>query len=198
MKKKIVITLTLIVLSSGLFVSYYSFGLFTSYNYVTAKWDIFKSHPLILQYGEALLTDKEAVKIAPKYGFNYDIVAGCIISTPRVNGIKSYNSVMEKYLENKLGTNWRQKFDFQVDSLFRIDRVDTIRKKILAIPNIKEMDHNLDSLSNGKTHLIVSVAPLKKEGSNVTVGSAINDRVNIILFYYYVDPYSLSVSSIHY
>ena len=80
-----------------------------------------------MQYGEAMKTDKQAMKIAPKFGFTYDIVAGCLVTTPLVNGVDIYNSVTTKYLNNKLGNDWKNKFDFQVDSLFRADSIGNLK-----------------------------------------------------------------------
>jgi len=187
-----------IVVVSGLIVLYFFCGLFTPYNYFTAKWDIAQNRPRILQYGEAMNTDEQAVKIAANFGFTYDIVAGCLVTTPLVNGVDIYNSVTTKYLDNKLGSNWKKKFDFQVDSLFREDRVDTIRKTILAIDEVKELDNYLDSASNGKEHLFIWVLPQEKNNPNVRVSRKMPDSTIRVFYNYQVDPYSLQASSIQY
>lgn len=173
-------------------------GLFTPYNYLTAKWDIAKGKPRILQYGKAMLSDKQAITIAPKFGFNYDIVAGCLVTTSLVNGIDAYNSVTTKYLNDNLGTDWKKKFDFQVDSLFRVDRVDTIRKTILAVSKVKEMSDYVDSISGGREHLFIWVLPQEKNGPNVRVSQIMPDSSIRVFYYYQVDPYSLQYSSVQY
>lgn len=198
MKKRTKILLGAIVVVSGLAALYFFYGLFTPYNYFTAKWDIAQDKPRILQYGETMMTAEQAVKIAPKFGFTYDIVTGCLVTTPLVNGIDIYNSVTTKYLNNKLGYDWKKKFDFQVDSLFREDRVDTIRKTILAIDKVKKMDNYLDSVSNGKEHLYIWVLPQEKTNPNVRVSRKMPDGSIRVFYYYQVNPYSLQVSSIQY
>jgi len=198
MKKGTKILLGTIVFVSGLTALYFFCGLFTPYNYFTAKWDIAQDRPRILQYGEAMMTDEQAIKIAPKFGFTYDIVAGCLVTTPLVNGVDIYNSVTTKYLENKLGNDWKKKFDFQVDSLFRADRVDTIRKTILAIDKVREIDNYLDSASNGKEHLYIWVLPQEKNKPNVRISRKMPDGSITVFYYYKVDPYSLQASSIQY
>jgi len=182
----------------GLTVLHFLCGLFTPYNYFTAKWDIAHDRPRILQYGEALVSDEHAVKLAPEYGFTYDVVAGCLVTTPLVNGVDIYNSVTETFLNEKLGNDWREKLESSVDSLFRVARVDTIRKTILSIDYIKEMDNYLDSISNGKEHLFISVLPHEKVKPNVKVGRIMADSSRIIFNYFQVDPYSLQVSTIQF
>ena len=127
MKKRTKILLATVAIVSGLTALHFFCGLFTPYNYLTAKWDITQGRPRILQYGEAMKTDEQAMKIAPKFGFTYDIVAGCLVTTPLVNGVDIYNSVTTKYLNNKLGNDWKNKFDFQVDSLFRVDSIGNLQ-----------------------------------------------------------------------
>jgi hypothetical protein len=198
LKKRTKIILTTIFILSVLTALHFYFGLFTTYNYITAKWDIAHNRPRILQYGEAMETDEQAFKLAPKFGFIYDIVANCIVTTPIVNGINTYNTVTIKYLTDKHGKDWKKKFDFSVDSLFRVDRVDTIRKTILAIDNIKQMDNYLDSVSNGKRHLYIWVLPQEKNEPNVKVGEIMPDSSIRVFYYFQVDPYSLQVSTIQY
>src|SRR5688572_5208786 len=106
-RTKIISAITLTVV--GLTTLHFCYGLFTPYNYLTAKWDIAQDKPRILQYGEAMLTDEQAVKIAPKFGFTYDIIAGCLVTTPFVNGVDVYNSVTTEYLNSKLGKSWKKK-----------------------------------------------------------------------------------------
>ena len=66
-----------------------------------------------------MVTDGQAFKLAPKFGFSYDIVAGCMVTTPMANGIDAYNSVTTKYLNDKLGNDWKKKFDYSF-SMFQI------------------------------------------------------------------------------
>ena len=108
MKKRIKIFIGSVSFFIGLLILHILYGLFTPYSYVTAKWDIATGDPRILQYGEAMLTDKQAITIAPKFGFKYDIVAGCLVTNPLINGVNAYNAVTTKYLSDKLGNEWRK------------------------------------------------------------------------------------------
>lgn len=96
----------------------YQFGYFTPYNCITAKRDLSKGQFRILVYGERSPSDSIATQLATKYGFEYDIVAGCTITMPEGRGFKSYNDVMRDAIKEKLGNNWEDKFNKEVDSLF--------------------------------------------------------------------------------
>jgi hypothetical protein len=198
-KRRIKILLVIVVVAAGAITHFYH-GLFTPYNYLTAKWDIAKSKPRILQYGYrgSMITDKQAIVIAPKYGFNYDIVGDCEMTTPLVNGINAYNAVTIKFLNGKLGNDWKKKFDIEIDSLFRVYRVDTIRKIVLAIDEVKIIDDYLDSVSGGKEHLYIWVLPQEKDEPNVRVGRIMPDMSRRVFYYYQVDPYSLKSTRILY
>jgi hypothetical protein len=126
-KKRTKIILLTLLTVIGLTILHFLYGVFTPYNYFSAKWDIYHNKPRILVYGEPMLSDQQAVKVAPKFGFKFDIVAGCLVTTPLVNGVDAYNSVTRSYLKNKLGSDWENKFDLEVDSLFRVERTDTIQ-----------------------------------------------------------------------
>lgn len=194
-KRTLIIGFILVVILTTL---HFYCGLFTPYNYLTAKWDLARDKPRILIYGEPGRADKQAIQTAPQFGFTYDIVAGCAVTTPLVHGLDAYNEVTTAYLNNKLGPDWKKKFDFKVDSLFREDRVDTIRKTILAIEDIKQFDHYLDSVSHGKRHLYIWVLPQEKHEPNVRVGEKSPDGSIRVFEYYNVDPYTLQITSVKY
>jgi hypothetical protein len=171
------------------------FGLFTPYNYMTAKWDIMAGKPTLLIFGEPEMSETEAYQIAPAFGFAYKRVAGCDVTTSLVNGVAAYNSVTVAYLNKKLGEHWRTDFSNKTDSLFRENSVDTVRKMVLAMKNFKEMDHTLDSISKGKRRLSVWVMPHKEE-ANVTVGEKRTDGVIIVYEYFHADFHSLEITSV--
>ncbi|MBL7692185.1 MAG: hypothetical protein JNM41_11375 [Flavipsychrobacter sp.] len=102
-----------------------------------------------------MMSDKEAILIAPKFGFHYKIVAGCVVSIPERSGFEGYNLAVTAYLDKKIGSSWKNKFHSQVDSLFLLDRKDTIEKVILAIDEVKQMSNDLDSFSHGNRHINV-------------------------------------------
>lgn len=43
-----------------------------------------------------------------------------MVTQPELNGIDIYNAQIEKYLESKNGKNWRNQYDREIDSLFKI------------------------------------------------------------------------------
>lgn len=198
MKKRTRTIIGFTLLAIVLIVLHFFYGLFTPYNYLTAKWDIARNKPRILQYGEPMRTDKQAFQTATRFGFTYDIVAGCAVTPPLVNGIDAYNAAMTTHLNKQLGKDWKNRFDFEVDSLFREDRVDTIQKTILAIEDIKQLDNYLDSISNGKRHLYIWVLPQEKSKPNVRVSEKYPDGSIRVFEYYQVNPYTLEALSVKY
>lgn len=198
MKRRTKIIIVTALMAIGLTALHFCYGLFTPYNYITAKWDIAQGQPRMLQYGELDVSDQQAVKLAPVFGFRYEIVAGCAVTSPLVTGIEAYNGVTTKYLDGKLGKDWEKKFQAAVDSLFRVERVELIRKTVLEIDDVKQMNGYLDSVSGGKRQLLIKVLPLENNGPNVSVGEIMSDSSIRIFYYYQVDPYSLEVSRIQY
>lgn len=198
MAKSKLILITTLLFVGLLIILHFFYGLFTKYNYFTAKWDILSGKPRILQYGEPMMSDKEAISISPKFGFHYKIVAGCVVSTPERNGIEAYNLAITAYLDKKNGSSWKNRFDFQVDSLFLMDRKDTIKKVILAIDEVKKMSNDLESFSHGSRHINVFVLPQKKGQPNAWVGEIMSDSSIRVFYYYSVNPYTLEASRIHY
>lgn len=108
MKRKYIISA--FVLSILLFIGYYCFGWFMPYNWFTAKWDLAKGEIKWVEYGELDPYYKEKGSVGERFGFYIENV-GCIVSVPLVNGIASYNHVVEQYLNEKVGTHWKHEFD---------------------------------------------------------------------------------------
>lgn len=177
---------------------HFLFGLFTPYNFFTALYDVLSDQPRYVQYGERNVTDKEAIELAPMYGFKYEIAAGCIVSTPFVNGIRNYNFFINDYLKKKTGKDWKIKFDTAVDSLFRFNRADMIRKTVLEQPLVKELSQHLYCMSDGRRKVYVWVLQKKREDANVRVCEIRPDKLIRIYYYYDVDPYSLKIKQIRY
>ena len=195
MKTRLTIIAVIIICFIAL---HYFFGLFKPYNYLTAKWDILNNNPAIVVYGLPAETDQEAFALAPEFGFLYKRIGGSKVTKPLVNGAEQYNAVTVAYLDQKLGKEWKQRFDLRVDSLYRINRMDTIRKVVLAMPQNKEMNDYLDSVSGGKRKLYIWVLPMEKDNPNVRVGEMMPDSSVRIFDYYRVDPYSLQIASVQY
>ena len=120
-KRLLKYSIVLIFVGIGLFISYYYLGIFTPYNYFTAKRDISNNKPRLLIFGMPSDKDIQSQRIAREYGFSYDIVAHCIVTESFVNRVRAYNKVTEDYLKNKFGENWELKFYNQVDSLYQLE-----------------------------------------------------------------------------
>jgi hypothetical protein len=116
--KYILILVSIVIM---LFSSWYYYGIFTPYNYFTAKRDILNSDPRLLVYGFPPQNDQQQHKTARSYGFTYYSIAGCVVNAPLVNGADAYNNVTNDYLEGKLGSGWKKKFRKDVDSLYRLE-----------------------------------------------------------------------------
>lgn len=193
-RAKNAIVVTLITLA--LIVLHFLCGLFTPYSFLTAVKDIVTGNPKLLQYGEYSLSDKQAIEVAPKYGFTYKIITSHITSKPLENGMRAYNSVIAKYISYTCGSNWENQFDYQVDSLFRLSRVDTMRKTILTIDRVKAMNDYLDSISDHRQHVFIWVLPQNKNEPNVRVGQIMSDSSIRVYDYYSIDPYTLKYYSV--
>jgi hypothetical protein len=111
MKKILIIVAVLIIL-----ISYFQFGIFTPYNYFTAKYDIITGNPRILVYGKEFIKEEIRNKVAKKNGFNFDRVAGCEVTYQLVNGVEAYNSVVKNYLNVKLGKDWDVRLEKEIAS----------------------------------------------------------------------------------
>lgn len=98
----------------GLGAGYYFFGLFTPYNYFTARYDLVNGKVRLLTYGLQLTDDNQAAEVAREFGFEQQAVAGCEVTEVLMNGVAQYNAVVEDYLAGKHGQDWREKFDHQL------------------------------------------------------------------------------------
>lgn len=95
----------------------YEYGLFDEYNYFTAKRDIKNGKVQLLSTGLILPTqseEEEKAEEAIRNQFGYKRVwIGCFV-TP---GVYRYNAVMEDYLEEINGKDWRKRLQQRTDSL---------------------------------------------------------------------------------
>lgn len=98
------------------------YGLDEEYNYFTAKRDVKTGKIQLLETGLILpypgvdwARQQAAQKLAEKH-FGYESVyLGCTVT----NGIAIYNKVMEEYLGNVNGRNWRAKERQMRDSIMK-------------------------------------------------------------------------------
>jgi hypothetical protein len=96
----------------------WQFGFFSRYNYLTAKIDIMREQPRIVEIGVPSYFGVAYIGLDESYGFHQSNV-GCLISTPQLRGIDSYNSKVEKYLIKRNGKDWRKKYQKEIDSIIK-------------------------------------------------------------------------------
>jgi hypothetical protein len=117
LKQKIKYGLLTILLISGIYFGFRSaFGLFTPFNFLTAKQDFKNSNIKITIIGEMPMNFEQKQKLANSYGFNFYLF-GCNVTTDIINGTKYYNKTMIENLERKYGIGWWAKFQTQLDSI---------------------------------------------------------------------------------
>ena len=122
MRKKILVTsLFLIVITSLIILCWWNFGLFSDYNYFTAKFDIKNGNIKLVSYGLPMPSskDSEIKMVMKKYGFKASNI-GCIVTKQEINAIETYNHAVQQYLNGKNGKNWSTTYEKEVDSLYRI------------------------------------------------------------------------------
>lgn len=176
----------LIFVGIGLFVSYYYFGIFTPYNYFTAKRDLSNNKPRLLVFGMPSEKDMQCQHIAKDYGFTYEIVAHCIVSESFVNRVNVYNKVTEDYLKNKFGVSWKIKFSNKVDSLFQLER-----------EMIKIVSRH-DLIINRKSKDRIGLIPFYEKDRKIyridVIGNKGNDTVSFYRFF--VSPFDSTIIDI--
>jgi hypothetical protein len=91
-----------VLLAALLLFTAFQLGLFTPYNYFTAKRDVLVGKIQLIEYGEPMLptTDTTIHKLEDSPGYK-TISLGCVITTQEINGIEQYNYVMEEFLNRK-------------------------------------------------------------------------------------------------
>lgn len=117
LKRKITYGLLTILILGGLYFGLlFAFGLFTPFNFWTARQDIKNGKIQIVEIGEMPLNFEQKQKMANFYGFDFYLF-GCNETTDLINGIEYYNKKMVNHLENKYGIGWWAKFQSQLNSI---------------------------------------------------------------------------------
>ncbi|MFY7669580.1 hypothetical protein ACOSP6_00695 [Tenacibaculum sp. MEBiC06402] len=97
----------------------WQFGFLTRYNYLTAKIDSWRDKPRIVQIGIPDFNyGVPVISLNEKYGFHQTNI-GCIVTRAQLRGIESYNTEIEKYLNNRNGKDWRKKYQAELDYLIK-------------------------------------------------------------------------------
>ncbi|MDE3184985.1 MAG: hypothetical protein KGM16_16355 [Bacteroidota bacterium] len=159
MKKRITYGLLTIVFFGGLYFGLrFSFGLFTPYNFWTARQDIKKGKIQIAEVGELPLNYGEKQSLANSYGFKF-YYFGCTVTKDIINGTKYYNQTMVEHLEKKYGHGWWTKFQTQLDNIDNSKRLDLTVEKVTDLVSdlkiVKDEIKLVDSLSKGKRHILL-------------------------------------------
>jgi hypothetical protein len=134
------------------------FGIFTPYNFWTAKQDIANNKVQIIAIGLPYYP-QVTQRLAKNYGFNFNYI-GCNATTELLNGTKYYNKQVENYLTKKYGDNFWTTFKLQVDSnivnQIKIDSaLDQVSKVVESLKIVKDQIKLIDSLSNSKKHISI-------------------------------------------
>jgi hypothetical protein len=99
----------------------WQFGLLNRYNYLTAKIDIMREKPCLVEVGDVLshfgIADKG---LNQKYEFEQSTL-GSFLSVTQLRGIESYKKEIEKFLIKRNGNNWRNKYKTELDSIIKIE-----------------------------------------------------------------------------
>ncbi|WP_025663556.1 FEKKY domain-containing protein [Aquimarina megaterium] len=115
LKKKIRIGIGILIIG----ISFWQFGLFNRFNYLTAKIDIWRDSPRIAMVGiPSYPCGVPCIGLNEEYGFHESNV-GCLVTGPQLCGIDSYNAQIEKYLNKRNGKDWRKKYEAELDSLIK-------------------------------------------------------------------------------
>jgi hypothetical protein len=119
-KKRILFTISISFITLSVYqlteMAIFKYGLRQEYNYFTAKRDVKKGNVQVLDAGliiyfehDTVLNERTRAAIEKKYGFKSKEV-GCIY----YEGIGFYNNVMEDYLVERNGPNWRSRFNKEI------------------------------------------------------------------------------------
>lgn len=93
----------------------WQYGLFNRFNYFTAKIDGWRDQARLVTVGPpAFSCGVPCIGLKEKYGFHESNV-DCLLTEPTIRGIDAYNEEIERYLEERNGTNWREKYQAEFD-----------------------------------------------------------------------------------
>lgn len=122
MQKKLLIggLITLLLTSVG-YIVWQAYDLSSDYNYGTAKLDIKNGKVKIIHVGlpEISSKDEEIKQVAARYGFE-NIYIEKFTPQQTEKGVKNYNEMIEAYLLLRNGAGWKENYEREVDSLYKI------------------------------------------------------------------------------
>jgi hypothetical protein len=119
-RKKITIGIGILIVG----ILFWQFGLFNRFNYLTAKIDSWRdSVRLVTTEIPMYPCGVPCIGLKEKYGFHESNV-GCVLTGPTIRGIDAYNAEIEKYLNKRNGKDWRKKYQVELDSLIKNNRLE--------------------------------------------------------------------------
>jgi hypothetical protein len=117
LNRKITYGLLTFLLFGGLYFGLrFAFGIFTPFNYLTARHDIESGRIQIVEIGEMPLNFKEKQKLANSYGFKFYLF-GCDLKTDIINGTEFYNKKMIEHLKTKFGNKRWTEFQIKLNNI---------------------------------------------------------------------------------
>jgi len=198
LKRKITYGLFTILLFGGIYFGLrFAFGLFTPFNFWTARQDIKSGKIQITEIGEMPLNFEQKQKLANSYGFHFYLF-GCNVTTDILNGTEYYNKTMVDHLERKYGIGWWTKFQSQLDSIDKTNSEDLIMEKVVDLVAkqqiVKDQIKLIDSLSKSQRH--ISLIPTFDDSTkNIYIVKVSEDNgMNLVTYYnFLVDANSMTI-----
>lgn len=196
MKLKYIIYTAIALL--GVVAVLFTTGFFAPFNAKTAEKSIAEGKPSYITVNEGDKINACKIQIAQEKGIviiPFEIEKANFATQ---NGIVKHNELTSAFIAQKWGNNWFSDILQSSDSLFRVIQKDTIVKIIEAQPDVKKLNHHLDSISNGTEQLFIWYWPEEKSGANVAVSRKLSDSSIAVFYYYEVNPYTLDAMPILY
>ncbi len=131
--------------------------------------------------------------VAKNYNFQFDFI-DCTVTKDLQRGIVDYNKAIEKFLTDKHGNNFWNRFNAQVDSLHKIETINKVLDLVEEQKIVKAQIKLIDSLSKGQRH--ISIIPTLDDTTKniylVKVGE--NNGINLVTYYnFLVDANSMTI-----
>ena len=120
LKRKIKIGIGIVLVG----IIFWQFGLFYRFNYLTAKIDGWRDSARIVTTEPQLYPcGVPCIGLKEEYGF-HEAYVGCVLSNSETRGIDAYNAEIERYLNKRNGSNWRKKYEAELNLLIKTKRLE--------------------------------------------------------------------------
>ena len=128
MKRIIITSSIMLLLSAGVFIYFKMHGPESPYNAALAKKDIRQGKIRILSFGFPSIPPEDMCTITKKYGFIEDNL-GCVIDGD-IRGVQRYNEVMSEWLEKRNGKGWEERFNKDIEEYLAKKKEDAKEKQM--------------------------------------------------------------------